>query len=63
MPKNAKAPVATEPKVTVYGNNNFQPTFRKYNDMSEGEKAAFRQGAKTSENKVKEKLGFTRPKK
>lgn len=39
----------------------FQPTFRKYADMSEGEQAAFRQGAKTSENKVKERLGFTRP--
>ncbi len=44
------------------GNGNFQPTFRKYADMSDSEKAAFRQGAKTSENKVKERLGFTKPK-
>ena len=43
------------------GNTNFQPTFRKYADMSQGEKDAFRQGAKTSENKVKERLGFIRP--
>ena len=43
-------------------NNGFQPTFRKYANMSEGEQAAFRQGAKTSENKVKERLGFTKPK-
>lgn len=44
------------------GNGDFQPTFRKYTDMSESEKAAFRQGAKTSENKVKERLGFSKPK-
>lgn len=43
------------------GNNGFQPTFRKYKDMTESEQAAFRQGAKTSENKVKERLGFTKP--
>lgn len=43
------------------GANGFQPTFRKYKDMTEGEQAAFRQGAKTSENKVKERLGFTKP--
>lgn len=42
--------------------NNFKPTFRKYKDMTESEQAAFRQGAKTSENKVKERLGFTKPK-
>ena len=39
----------------------FQPTFRKYADMNDGEQAAFRQGAKTSENKVKERLGFIKP--
>lgn len=43
------------------GANGFQPTFRKYKDMTESEQAAFRQGAKTSENKVKERLGFTKP--
>lgn len=43
-------------------NGNFTPTFRKYSDMSDSEKACFRQGAKTSENKVKERLGFTKPK-
>jgi hypothetical protein len=43
------------------GSGGFTPTFRKYADMSDGEKAAFRQGAKTSENKVKERLGFTKP--
>ena len=43
------------------GVNGFQPTFRKYKDMTESEQAAFRQGAKTSENKVKERLGFTKP--
>jgi hypothetical protein len=41
--------------------NNFQPTFKKYADMTPGEQATFRQGAKTSENKVKERLGFIRP--
>jgi len=41
---------------------NFTPTFRKYRDMNDSEKQAFRQGAKTSENKVKERLGFTKPK-
>ena len=42
-------------------NGNFTPTFKKYNSMNTGEQAAFRQGAKTVENKVKEKLGFTKP--
>jgi len=42
-------------------NNGFQPTFRKYNDMNKGEQEAFRQGAKTVENKVKENLGLKKP--
>ena len=44
------------------GNSTFTPTFRKYTSMNEGEQAAFRQGAKTTENKVKERLGLTKPK-
>lgn len=42
--------------------NSFTPTFRKYKSMNESEQAAFRQGAKTTENRVKEHLGFKRPK-
>lgn len=57
--KNNSKPVAP---ATGNGNNGFQPTFRRYQDMSDTEKAAFRQGAKTSENKVKERLGFVKPK-
>ena len=46
------------------GGKPFQKTFRSYhNEMNEGEKAAFRQGAKTNENKIKEKLGMLPPKK
>jgi hypothetical protein len=63
MAKNTTTPA---PANNGGGNNNggkpFTPTFRKYNDMTQGEKDAFRQGAKTSENKVKERLGFTKPK-
>lgn len=39
-------------------NKPFQPTFRKYKDMNDGEKAAFRQGATTVDNSVKERLGL-----
>lgn len=53
---------ANNKSATANSYGEFQPTFRKYSDMSDGEKAAFRQGAKTSENKVKERLGFTKPK-
>jgi len=43
---------------------NFTQTFRSYKtEMNEGEQAAFRQGAKTVENKVKDRLGFMPPKK
>lgn len=66
-PKGAKTMVKNTAKPAAEsGNQNkgasgFQPTFRKYKDMTESEQAAFRQGAKTSENKVKERLGFTKP--
>ena len=49
-------------KNTANNNDNgFTPTFRKYNDMNKGEQDAFRQGAKTVENKVKENLGLKKP--
>jgi|GEM_PF-1588814 len=51
MATNAKAKSAPKKE-------EWQPTFRRYDDMNEGEQAAFRQGAKTVENKVKENLGF-----
>ncbi|MCL2846378.1 MAG: hypothetical protein FWE38_01685 [Firmicutes bacterium] len=38
----------------------FQPTFRKYDDMNEGEQAAFKQGAYTNERKIKERLGMVK---
>ena len=38
--------------------NAFQPTFRSYKSMNAGEQAAFRQGATTVSNKVKENLGL-----
>lgn len=41
--------------------NGFQPTFRKYSSMNKGEQEAFKQGAKTVENKVKENLGLKKP--
>lgn len=47
--------------VPAKSNNTFAPTFRKYKSMSESEQAAFRQGAKTTENRVKERLGFKKP--
>lgn len=61
MAKNTAKPAANSGNQQSVANN-FQPTFRKYSDMNDSEKAAFRQGAKTSENKVKERLGFTKPK-
>ena len=66
-PKGATTMAKNTAKPAESGNQNkgaggFQPTFRKYKDMTESEQAAFRQGAKTSENKVKERLGFTKPK-
>ena len=57
MAKNTNTPAAP----VAANNGNFTPTFRKYADMTQSEKDAFRQGAKTSENKVKERLGFIRP--
>ncbi len=42
-------------------NNNFTPTFRKYADMTDGEKAAFRQGATTVDNGGTERLGLKPP--
>ena len=57
MAKNTNTPAAP----VAANNGGFQPTFRKYADMTQSEKDAFRQGAKTSENKVKERLGFIRP--
>jgi hypothetical protein len=63
MADNKKGGKPAAPANNGRGNNGgFQPTFRKYADMTDTEKAAFRQGAKTSENKVKERLGFTKPK-
>ena len=44
------------------GNKPFTPTFRKYADMTQGEKDAFRQGATTANNGVKERLGLKKPK-
>ena len=52
---------ATKPAANN-NSGNFTPTFRKYESMSEGEQQAFRQGAKTVENKVKGNLGFLKPK-
>jgi len=52
---------AKKPAQTNSGNSNWQPTFRSYKSMSEGEQAAFRQGATTVENKVKENLGLKKP--
>ena len=58
-PKPAPKPA---PAQTGNGNGGFTPTFRKYADMNSGEQAAFKQGAKTVENKVKQNLGLTKPK-
>ena len=64
-PKGAKTMAKNSNKPAANGGQQsslFQPTFRKYEDMNDGEKAAFKQGCKTSENKVKERLGFVKPK-
>jgi len=42
-------------------NKEFTPTFRKYADMSPSEQAAFKQGATTVGNTVKENLGLRKP--
>lgn len=39
----------------------FVPTFRYYADMDEGEQAAFKQGATTANNNIKERLGLKKP--
>ena len=57
MPAKAKAETKKAPKAEAT-KNDFKPTFRNYKDMNEGEQAAFKQGAKTVENKVKDKLGL-----
>ena len=57
----AKPKTNTASRNANAGDNGFTPTFRKYSDMTEGEQAAFRQGAKTSDNKVKERLGLSKP--
>lgn len=59
--KKGVTTMASKPKANTAANNNFKPDFRKYSDMNSGEQAAFRQGAKTVENKVKENLGFKKP--
>lgn len=48
------------------GNNNrnnggFTPTFRTYASLSDGEKEAFKQGATTANNNIKERLGLKKP--
>ena len=48
---------------TAKKSGTFKPTFVPYKTMNTGEQAAFRQGAKTVENKVKDRLGFLPPKK
>jgi len=48
-------------KKTAAKNANFQKTFRSYKSMNEGEQAAFRQGATTANNSIKEKLGLKKP--
>lgn len=42
--------------------SNFTPTFRKYETMNKGEQDAFRQGAATVSNRVKENLGLKQKK-
>jgi len=56
-----KTTTSKKPAANTGSNTNFQPTFRKYNDMSPSEQAAFRQGATTVGNKVKENLGLRKP--
>jgi len=61
--QNLNKGVSAIPSKQANSANNFKPTFKKYGSMNEGEQAAFRQGAKTVENKVKGHLGFLPPKK
>ena len=49
----------TTAKSTDY--NGFQKSFRSYKSMNDGEQAAFRQGATTANNSIKEKLGLKKP--
>ena len=49
--------------VTKTEEKTFTPTFRTYASMNQGEQDAFRQGAKTVENKVKTNLGLVYKKK
>ena len=55
-----KTEVKTETEAKSGGG--FTPTFRKYGEMNSGEQAAFRQGAATVSNKVKENLGLKKKK-
>ena len=59
MAKDTKKPA---PANSGGNNNGFTPTFRKYSDMSKGEQEAFRQGATTANNGIKERLGLKKPK-
>jgi hypothetical protein len=43
-------------------NKPFVPTYLKYTDMTDREKACFRQGANTVTSRVKENLGLKKPK-
>ena len=49
-------------KQTAAKSNDFKPTFRAYKSMNDGEQAAFRQGATTVSNKIKENLGLKKKK-
>ena len=52
MPSKKKEEVATEKKA-------FEKTFKNYKtEMTPGEQAAFRQGATTANNRIKENLGL-----
>ena len=42
--------------------NDFKPTFKKYSAMSKSEQEAFKQGATTANNSIKERLGLKKPK-
>lgn len=39
----------------------FEKTFKSYDKMTKGEKAAFKQGAHTANQSIKEKLGLKKP--
>ena len=56
---NKQTKPATQP---APAKKEFTPTFRRYDDMNSGEQAAFRQGATTVSNKVKENLGLKQKK-